>query len=109
MSAHDIIVDVLTSSVIHTEADADSVAYAILEQLATRCFIVVQADRVIQQEGKVSVTRLLVESVLEDAETWVKANYIVGDGPHPAMAHKFRRDMADILALRAELQEAGDA
>ena len=69
------------------------------------------ADTMIAQlamRGFVIVTRELVKSVLEDAETWVKANYIVGDGPHPAMAHKFRRDMADILALRAEIGETGD-
>lgn len=82
---------------------AEKLATEILEQIAAQGFVVVQADRVIQQAGKVSVTRELVESVLEDAETWVKANYVVGDGPHPAMVHKFRRDLADIIALRAEL------
>lgn len=107
MTAHDIIYNVLLRD--HDIHHADQLANEIMGRLAWQGFVVVQADRVIQQAGKVSVTRELVESVLEDAETWVKANYIVGDGPHPAMVHKFRRDMADILALRAELQEAGDA
>ncbi|CAB4141883.1 hypothetical protein UFOVP421_8 [uncultured Caudovirales phage] len=107
MTPHNIIRRVLERG--HDFIEADQGAQEILERLAAQGFVVVHAKAVIQQDGKVSVTRLLVESVLEDAATWVKANYIVGDGPHPAMAHKFRRDMADILALRAELQEARDA
>lgn len=66
-------------------------ADTMLEQLAMRGFVV--------------VPRELLESVLEDAEAWVKAHYIVEYGPHPAMADKFQRDMADIVALYAEMGE----
>lgn len=103
MTPHDIIYGVLERRLgIH---EAEKLATEILERLAGQGFVVVQADRVIQQAGKVSVTRELVESVLEDAEALVKAEYVVAGEVHPANRRRYRRDMADILALRAELQE----
>ena len=107
MSAHDIIRSVLERD--HDIHEADQGAEEILGLLAAQGFVVVQADRVIQQAGKVCVTRELVESVLEDAEWWVKDAYVVDGAVHPLMRDRYERDMADILALRAELQEARDA
>lgn len=62
-----------------------------------------------QQAGKVSVTRELVESVLEDAEASVTGHYFADGKVIAALESRYRRDMADILALRAELQEASNA
>lgn len=107
MTPHDIICRVLWRD--HDIYEADQDAEEILERFAAQGFVVVRADRVIQQAGKVSVTRELVESVLEDAEALVNAEYVVAGEVHPANRRRYRRDMADILALRAELQEAGDA
>lgn len=107
MTPHDIVRSVLERD--HDIHEADQGAEEILGLLAAQGFVVVQADRVIQQAGKVSVTRELVESVLEDAETWVNAEYVVDGEVHPANRRRYRRDMADILDLRAELQEARDA
>lgn len=107
MSPHDIIRSVLERVMdIH---DAHDAADEILERLAAQAFVVVHASAVIQQAGKVSVTRKLVESALEDATTWVRANYVVSDGVHPAMQQKYERDMEDIRALAAELREAPNA
>ena len=75
----------------------------ILERLAGQGFVV-QADRVIQQAGKVSVTRELVESVLDDAEASVTGHYFADGKVIAALESRYTRDMADILALRAELQ-----
>ncbi|MFM2150305.1 MAG: hypothetical protein RLZZ187_2611 [Pseudomonadota bacterium] len=109
MTPHDVIYGVLERSVGFNKAD--KLTTEILERLAAQAFVVVHADRVIQQAGKVSVSRTLVESVLEDAATWVQANYIVGvsEGVHPAMQKKYERDMEDIRALAAELREAPNA
>ena len=57
-----------------------------------------------QTAGKVSVTRALVQSVLEDAEAFITAEYVINDEIHPADRPRYIRDMADIVALRAELQ-----
>ena len=89
---------------------SDQLATEILERIATQGFVVVHASAVVREDGKVTVTRELLESVLEDAEASVKENYYFGkDEPHPALAGKFRRDIADIRALRAEIEEkSGD-
>lgn len=81
----------------------------ILERLATQGFVAVHASAVIKEDGKVCVTRKLVEDVLVDAEWWVRSNYVVNGEVHPAMVRHFDRDMADIRALRAEIEEkSGD-
>lgn len=103
MTPHDIIRSALERDRdIH---EADQGATEILELLAARGFVVVQADRVIQQAGKVCVTRELVESVLEDAEASVTGHYFADGKVIAALESRYIRDMADILALRAELQE----
>jgi uncharacterized protein YjaG (DUF416 family) len=107
MTPHDIIRSVLERD--HDIHEADQGAEEILELLAAQAFVVVHASAVIQQAGKVSVSRTLVESVLEDATTWVRANYIVRENVHPAMQEKYERDMEDIRALAAELREAPNA
>lgn len=107
MSPHEIIRSVLERD--HDIHEADQGAEEILELLAAQAFVVVHADRVIQQAGKVSVSRTLVESVLNNAATWVGANYIIGDGMPPEMKDKYQRDMQHIRALAAELREAPNA
>ena len=107
MTPHDTIRSVLERD--HDIHEADPGADEILERLAAQGFVVVHAKAVIQQDGKVSVTRLLVESVLEDAEALVNAEYVVDGEVHPANRRRYRRDMADILDLRAELQGDSDA
>jgi hypothetical protein len=62
-----------------------------------------QAAALRQQEGKVTVSRELVESVLADAETWVIGHYFTNDEIHPALRHKYLRDMEDIWKLWAEM------
>lgn len=65
--------------------------------------IVAWMERAAVREGTVTVSRRLVESVLEDAEWWVRDAYVVDGEVHPVMADRHERDMADILALRAEI------
>ena len=105
MTPHDIIRSVLERD--HDIHEADQGADEILERLAGQGFVV-QADRVIQQDGKVTVSRKLLESVLEDAETWVNAEYVINDEIYPADRPRYIRDMADILTLRAEIGETSD-
>lgn len=107
MTPHDIIYDALERRL--GMYSAEILVDEILERLAGQGFVVVQADRVIQQAGKVSVTRELVESVLEDAETLVTREYVINDEIYPADRDHYVRDMADIVALRAELQGDSDA
>lgn len=103
MTPHDVIYGVLERRLgIH---EAEKLAYEILERIAAQDLVVVHADRVIQQAGKVSVSRKLVESVLEEAEAAMRREYLPGGLLHPAMMRRYERDMADILALRAELKE----
>lgn len=92
----------------HDINEADQGAEEILGLLAAQGFVVVQADRVIQQAGKVSVTRELVESVLEDAEASVTGHYFADGKVIAALESRYIRDVADILALRAELQKANN-
>ena len=106
MTPHDIIYDALERRL--GMYSAEILVDEILERLAGQGFVV-QADRVIQQAGKVSVTRELVESVLEDAETLVTREYVINDEIYPADRDHYVRDMADIVALRAELQGDSDA
>ena len=102
MTPHEIIYDALERRLgIH---EAERLAAEILERLAAQVFVVVQADSVIQQDGKVTVTRELLESVLADAETWVVGHYFTDGEIHPAMRGKYNRDMEDIWALKAELR-----
>lgn len=107
MTPHDVIRGVLERVMdIH---DAHDAADEILERLAAQAFVVVHASAVIQQEGKVNVTRRLVQDVLVDAEWWVRSNYVVYGQVHPAMQRRYERDMEDIRALAAELREAPNA
>lgn len=108
MTPHEIIYSLLAHD--HDMHYADQLTDEILERIATQGFVVVHASAVVREDGKVTVTRELLESVLEDAEASVKENYYFGkDEPHPALAGKFRRDIADIRALRAEIEEkSGD-
>lgn len=103
MTPHDVISRVLER--VMDINDADEMADEILWRLASHVYVVVHADRVIQQEGKVSVTRKLVESVLEDAEASVTGHYFADGKVIAALQSRYERDMADILALRAELKE----
>ena len=80
----------------------------IFARIAAEGFVVVHVSAVIQQDGKVTVTRKLLESVLEDAETWVNAEYVINDEIYPADRPRYIRDMADILTLRAEIGETSD-
>lgn len=103
MSAHDVIYDALLRDLdIH---HADQLANDILERLAAQGFVAVHVSTVTKEDGKVAVTRKLVEDVLVDAEWWVRSNYVVNGEVHPAMVRHFDRDMADIRALRAEIEE----
>ena len=92
MTPHDAVCCGLTaitgSDTTHEAADT------MLEQLSMRGFVI--------------VTRELVKSVLEDAEALVNAEYVVDGEVHPANRRRYRRDMADILALRAEMGESSD-
>jgi hypothetical protein len=101
MSPHDIIYNVLERSVGFNEAD--KLTTEILERLATQGFVVVHAKAVTQQDGKVTVSRDLVDSVLADAETWVIGHYFTDGEIHPALRHKYIRDMEDIWKLQAEM------
>lgn len=103
MTAHDIIYNVLLRD--HDINEADQGAEEILGLLAAQGFVVVHASAVVREDGKVTVTRKLVEDVLVDAEWWVRSNYVVNGEVHPAMVRHFERDMEDIRALRAEIEE----
>lgn len=59
----------------------------------------------VKQEGKVTVSRELVESVLADAESWVIGHYFTNGEIHPALQRKYLRDMDDIWKLKAEMGE----
>lgn len=106
MTPHDIIYNVLLRD--HDPVEADQGATEILERLAAQTFVVVHADRVIQQDGKVTVSRSLLDSVLADAETWVTGHYFTDGEVHPALMDRYERDMCDIRLLRAELGETED-
>lgn len=103
MTPHEVIYNVLLRE--HDIHHADQLATEILERLAAQTFVVVHADRVIKQEGKVTVSRKLVESVLADAETWVVGHYFADGKVIAALQSKYERDMCDIRLLRAELGE----
>lgn len=105
MTPHDIIYNVLERSVGFNEAD--KLTTEILERLAMQGFVAVHARAVTQQDGKVTVSRELVESVLDDAEAYVRIDYHThGDirDVHPALRHKYLRDMEDIWKLWAEVR-----
>lgn len=92
MTPHDAVCCGLTAI---TDSDTThEAADTMLEQLSMRGFVI--------------VTRELVKSVLEDAEALVNAEYVVDGEVHPANRRRYRRDMADILALRAEMGESSD-
>lgn len=103
MTPHDIIYGALERNLgIYS---AEKLTDENLEQLAAHVYVVVHASAVIQQEGKVNVIRKLVESVLEDAEASVIGHYFADGKVIAALQSRYIRDMADILALRAELKE----
>lgn len=107
MTPHDIIYDVLLRD--HDIHHADQLTDEILARIAADGFVVVHAKAVIQQDGKVTVTRTLLESVLEDAEKLVASEYFLSNGDiHPSERRRYLRDMEDIWKLKAELREAGD-
>jgi hypothetical protein len=58
-----------------------------------------------QQDGKVTVSRELVESVLEDAEAFVASEYVINGEVHRSERRRYFRDMDDIWKLKAELRE----
>jgi uncharacterized protein YjaG (DUF416 family) len=103
MSPHDIIYNVLERSVGFNEAD--KLTTEILERLATQGFVAVHARAVTQQDGKVTVSRELVESVLEDAEAFVASEYVINGEVHRSERRRYFRDMDDIWKLKAELRE----
>lgn len=103
MTPHDIIYSLLAHD--HDLHYADQLTDEILERVAAEGFVVVHVSSVVQQDGKVSVTRKLLESVLEDAEASVQWEHVVNGEVHPALRSRYDRDMADILALRAEIKE----
>ena len=103
MTPHDIIYNVLLRD--HDVVEADQGATEILERLAAQGFAAVHVSAVIQQDGKVSVSRRLLESVLADAETWVTGHYFTDGEVHPALMDRYERDMCDIRLLRAEIGE----
>lgn len=103
MTPHDIIYSLLAHD--HDLHYADQLTDEILERVAAEGFVVVHVSSVVQQDGKISVTRRLVENVLEDAEAGMRREYVENGAIHPAMIGRYERDMADILALRAELKE----
>lgn len=103
MTPHEIIYNVLLSDLdMH---HADQLANDILERLAAQGFVAVHASAVIKEDGKVAVSRKLVESVLADAETWVIGHYFADGKVIAALQSKYERDMCDIRLLRAELGE----
>ena len=103
MTPHEIIYNVLLSDLdMH---HADQLANDILERLAAQGFVAVHVSAVIQQDGKVSVSRRLLESVLADAETWVVGHYFTDGEVHPALMDRYERDMCDIRLLKAEIGE----
>ncbi len=64
-----------------------------------------QAAALRQQDGKVTVSRKLVESVLEDAEAFVASEYVINGEIHRSERRRYLRDMDDIWKLKAELRE----
>jgi hypothetical protein len=106
MSPYTIICNLLERSVGFNEAD--KLATEAFERLAAQGFVVVHAKAVIQQHGKVTVSRELVESVLADAMTLITNEYSTNGKIHPALRHKYLRDMDDIWKLRAELGETNN-
>ena len=61
-----------------------------------------------QEAGKVTVSRELVESVLDDNEAYVKSNYHTQGNildVHPVLRQRYLRDMEDIWKLRIEMGE----
>lgn len=103
MTPHEIIYNALLRE--HDIHHADQLTDEILERLAAQGFVAVHASAVIKGDNKVVVSRKLVEDVLVDAEWWVRSNYVVNGEVHPAMVRHFERDMEDIRALRAEIEE----
>ena len=103
MTPHDIIYNALLRD--HDIHHADQLTDEIFARLAEQGFVTVHASAVIKEDGKVTVTRRLVESVLEDAEAGMRREYVESGAIHPAMISRYERDMADILALRAEIKE----
>jgi uncharacterized protein YjaG (DUF416 family) len=63
-----------------------------------------QAAALRQQDGKVTVSRDLVESVLEDAEAWVTSEYVINGEIHRSERRRYLRDIEDIWKLKAELR-----
>ena len=101
MTPHDAIYNALLGDLdIH---HAGQLTDEIFARIAAEGFVVVHVSAVIQQDGKVTVTRKLLESVLEDAEASVQWEYVVNGEVHPALRSRYDRDMADIIALRAEI------
>jgi hypothetical protein len=61
-----------------------------------------------QEEGKVTVSRELLDSVLDDNEAYVKSNYHTQGNildVHPVLRQRYLRDMEDIWKLRIEMGE----
>jgi hypothetical protein len=59
-----------------------------------------------QEEGKVTVSRELVESVLADAEAYVNVDYHTQGNildVHPVLRQRYLRDMEDIWKLKTEI------
>jgi hypothetical protein len=46
----------------------------------------------------VLVPRALLESLCDDVEAWAKQQH--GDPPHPAVLHRYNRDMGDVMEVR---------
>jgi hypothetical protein len=64
-----------------------------------------------QEEGKVTVSRELVESVLTDAEAYVNVDYHTQGNildVHPVLRQRYLRDMEDIWKLKTEIGGAKD-
>lgn len=103
MTPHEIIYNALLHE--HDIHHSDQLADDILERLAAQGFVAVHVSAVIKEDGKVAVSRKLVESVLADAETWVIGHYFTDGEVHPALMDRYERDMCDIRLLKAEIGE----
>lgn len=103
MTPHEIIYSLLAHD--HDMHYADQLTDEILERIATQGFVVVHASAVVREDGKVTVTRKLLDSVLEDAEAEITGHYFADGKVIAALQSHYERDMADIRALREEIGE----
>lgn len=68
MTPRGIITKALSGARKRSETSYEDIADRILQGLATHGFVVVSADRVVRQDGKVAVNHALLDRLLENAE-----------------------------------------